>query len=39
MEDLCVADGMNRFSFHAFVSWSPVIAHTATASTDCWAPK
>lgn len=26
MEDLCVADGMNRFSFHAFVSWSPVIA-------------
>ena len=26
MEDLCVNDGMNRFSFHAFVSWSPVIA-------------
>lgn len=26
MEDLCVAEGMNRFSFHAFVSWSPVIA-------------
>ncbi len=26
MEDICVADGMNRFSFHAFVSWSPVIA-------------
>ena len=25
MEDLCVASGMNRFSFHAFVSWSPVI--------------
>ena len=25
MEDLCVADGMNRFSFHAFVSWSPVV--------------
>lgn len=25
MEDLCVGDGMNRFSFHAFVSWSPVI--------------
>jgi len=25
MEDVCVADGMNRFSFHAFVSWSPVI--------------
>ena len=25
MEDLCVAGGMNRFSFHAFVSWSPVI--------------
>jgi hypothetical protein len=25
MEDLCVADGMNRFSFHAFISWSPVI--------------
>lgn len=26
MEDLCVEAGMNRFSFHAFVSWSPVIA-------------
>ncbi len=26
MEDLCVDGGMNRFSFHAFVSWSPVIA-------------
>jgi hypothetical protein len=26
LEDLCVAGGMNRFSFHAFVSWSPVIA-------------
>jgi len=26
MEDICVAAGMNRFSFHAFVSWSPVIA-------------
>ena len=26
MEDLCVAAGMNRFSFHAFLSWSPVIA-------------
>ena len=25
LEDLCVAGGMNRFSFHAFVSWSPVI--------------
>lgn len=25
MEDLCVGDGMNRFSFHAFISWSPVI--------------
>jgi hypothetical protein len=25
MEDLCVGAGMNRFSFHAFVSWSPVI--------------
>jgi len=25
MEDRCVASGMNRFSFHAFVSWSPVI--------------
>jgi hypothetical protein len=25
-EDLCVARGVNRFSFHAFVSWSPVIA-------------
>ena len=29
MEDLCVAGGMNRFSFHAFVSWSPVIASWA----------
>jgi len=26
MEDLCVERGMNRFSFHAFISWSPVIA-------------
>ncbi len=26
LEDLCVAGGMNRFSFHAFISWSPVIA-------------
>jgi len=26
MEDFCVRAGMNRFSFHAFVSWSPVIA-------------
>jgi hypothetical protein len=26
LEDLCVAEGMNRFSFHAFISWSPVIA-------------
>jgi hypothetical protein len=26
LEDLCVAGGMNRFSFHAFVSWSPVVA-------------
>jgi hypothetical protein len=25
MEDVCVTEGMNRFSFHAFVSWSPVI--------------
>ena len=25
MEDICVAAGMNRFSFHAFVSWSPVV--------------
>jgi hypothetical protein len=25
LEDLCVGCGMNRFSFHAFVSWSPVI--------------
>jgi hypothetical protein len=25
LEDLCVSGGMNRFSFHAFVSWSPVI--------------
>jgi hypothetical protein len=26
LEDRCVAGGMNRFSFHAFISWSPVIA-------------
>lgn len=26
LEDLCVSDGMNRFSFHAFLAWSPVIA-------------
>lgn len=26
LEDLCVARGMNRFSFHAFVACSPVIA-------------
>ncbi len=25
MEELCVRGGMNRFSFHGFVSWSPVI--------------
>ena len=25
MEDICVSGGMNRFSFHAFVSWSPII--------------
>jgi hypothetical protein len=25
LEDLCVAGGVNRFSFHAFVSWSPVV--------------
>ena len=25
MEDICVSAGMNRFSFHAFVSWSPII--------------
>jgi hypothetical protein len=25
MEDICVGGGMNRFSFHAFVSWSPVV--------------
>ncbi len=25
MEEICVNGGMNRFSFHAFVSWSPVI--------------
>lgn len=25
LEDLCVNGGMNRFSFHAFISWSPVI--------------
>jgi len=29
LEDLCVASGINRFSFHAFVSWSPVIAQYA----------
>jgi len=29
LEDLCVAGGINRFSFHAFVSWSPVIAQYA----------
>ncbi len=26
LEDLCVSEGMNRFSFHAFLAWSPVIA-------------
>jgi len=26
LEDLCVAAGMNRFSFHAFIACSPVIA-------------
>jgi hypothetical protein len=26
LEDLCVASGMNRFSFHAFLACSPVIA-------------
>jgi hypothetical protein len=26
LEDLCVAQGMNRFSFHAFLASSPVIA-------------
>ena len=26
LEDLCVAGGMNRFSFHAFIACSPVIA-------------
>ncbi len=26
LEDLCVTQGMNRFSFHAFLAWSPVIA-------------
>ncbi len=26
LEDLCVSGGMNRFSFHAFLAWSPVIA-------------
>jgi hypothetical protein len=25
LEDLCVADGMNRFSFHAFLASSPII--------------
>ncbi|MCL4191638.1 MAG: hypothetical protein KJZ87_07815 [Thermoguttaceae bacterium] len=26
LEDLCVREGMNRFSFHAFIACSPVIA-------------
>lgn len=26
LEDLCISGGMNRFSFHAFLAWSPVIA-------------
>ncbi|MCR4414724.1 MAG: hypothetical protein NUV77_20095 [Thermoguttaceae bacterium] len=26
LEDRCVAEGMNRFSFHAFIACSPVIA-------------
>jgi len=26
LEDLCVSGGMNRFSFHAFIACSPVIA-------------
>ena len=26
LEDLCVGNGMNRFSFHAFIACSPVIA-------------
>jgi hypothetical protein len=26
LQDLCIADGMNQFSFHAFLSSSPVIA-------------
>jgi len=26
LEDLCVRGGMNRFSFHAFLAWSPVVA-------------
>ncbi len=26
LEDVCVSGGMNRFSFHAFLAWSPVIA-------------
>ena len=26
LEDLCVAAGMNRFSFHAFIACSPVVA-------------
>ena len=26
LEDLCVGSGMNRFSFHAFIACSPVIA-------------
>ncbi|MGW8256373.1 MAG: sigma factor-like helix-turn-helix DNA-binding protein [Thermoguttaceae bacterium] len=31
MEDLCVDAGMNRFTFHAFLSWSPVIAQFASS--------
>jgi hypothetical protein len=26
LEDLCVSSGMNRFSFHAFIACSPVVA-------------
>jgi hypothetical protein len=42
LEDLCVAAGMNRFSFHAFISWSPVITqlgHSVYGLLGTRAPK
>jgi len=42
MEDLCIAAGMNRFSFHAFVSWSPIIqqfGHSVYGLLGTKAPK